>query len=160
MVLANAPAPHAASVPVEQHRGPTRLACGTSWPPDRMASGECHLSMGGPPVIPVDDTSFIHDICQARKARGLSIRALATTAGVGFSSWARCERGEGAPSPHTRYKLQAWLDGRTEMNCLCRRCVKRIPHGWQCPLCACVYAPTVLYCAKCNREESNPFYDL
>ena len=106
------------------------------------------------------DTRFVHDVRQARTARGLSIRGLAATTGVSFSAWARCERGEGAPSPHTRVKLHAWLDGRTGINCLCRRCVRHIPRGWQCPVCACVYAPTVLQCAKCNREKSNPFLDL
>ena len=110
--------------------------------------------------IGTDTTRFIHDICQARRARGLSIRALAETVGVSFSAWARCERGGGAPSPHTRMKLQAWLDGREGLNCLCLRCVSRVPHGWQCPLCAGVYAPSVLECAKCNDGKSNPFYDL
>ena len=112
------------------------------------------------PSIPIDDPHFIHDIRQARKARGLSIRALSEIAGVSFSSWARCERGEGAPSPHTRCKLQAWLEGREGINCLCRRCVGRIPQGWQCPVCACVYAPSVLECAKCNGEKNNKFFDL
>lgn len=114
-----------------------------------------------PSKIRIDDTRFIHDIRQARKGRGLSIRALAEIAGVSFSAWARCERAEGAPSPHTRTKLQAWRDGRTGMNCLCLRCVSRLPLGWQCPLCHCVYAPTVLQCAKCNGgEKSNPFFNL
>ena len=107
-----------------------------------------------------DDAYFIHDICQARKARGLSIRALAATVGVSYSAWARCERGEGSPSPHTQCKLRAWLEGRTGMTCLCLRCVSRVPRGWQCPVCHCVYAPDVLQCAKCNGEKSNPFFDL
>ena len=113
-----------------------------------------------PARISADDTRFIHDIRQARKARGLSIRALAVAAGVGYSAWARCERGEGTPSPHTRLKLQAWMEGREGVNCLCRRCVRHIPHGWQCPVCACVYAPNVLQCAKCNEGKSNPFFSL
>ena len=110
--------------------------------------------------ITLDNTRFINDIRQARRARGLSIRALAETTGVSFSAWARCERSEGTPSPHTRVKLQAWLEGRAEINCLCLRCVKRVARGWQCPVCACVYAPTVLQCAKCNEGKSNPFFDL
>ena len=110
-------------------------------------------------LIDGEDPHFIHDIYQARKARGLSIRALAATAGIGYSAWARCERGEGAPSPHTRCKLQAWLDGREGLNCLCPKCTGRMPMGWQCPLCHCVYAPTVLECAKCGEKE-NPFLDV
>lgn len=106
------------------------------------------------------DARFIRDICQARQARGLSIRAMTGLAGVGYSAWARCERGEGTPSPHTRLKLQAWMEGREGVNCLCRRCVRHIPHGWQCPVCACVYAPNVLQCAKCNEGKSNPFFSL
>lgn len=113
---------------------------------------------------------FVDQIQQARLARGLSIRGLADQVGVSFSVMARYERGEGSPSPHTRLKLQAWLNGNPgALVCLCRRCTKEkyLPRGWQCPICAYVYAPSVLQCAKCNgvsglREGpgANPFFGL
>ena len=99
-------------------------------------------------------SSFAQTVMETRLRRGCSIRQMAEAAGVSFSAWARCERGMGNPSPHTMLRLRAWLAQRPLSEpCQCRRCrPPALPMGWQCPLCRSVYAPSVLECAKCNKQ--------
>lgn len=55
------------------------------------------------------EKKLIQAIKQKRGAEGLSIRALASTVGVSFSTLARIERGEGQPDNNSKIRLLQWL---------------------------------------------------
>lgn len=57
-------------------------------------------------------TQLRRDLKRKRRQEGLSLRALGTLLGISFSSLARIERGEGAPSLLSEQLLTAWLEGR------------------------------------------------
>ena len=45
-----------------------------------------------------------------RLLQGLSLRRLASILGLGFSTLARLERGEGKPDPASAVRIHRWLD--------------------------------------------------
>ena len=60
---------------------------------------------------------------EARTQAGWSLRQLGAELGVSFSTLARLERGEGQPTPHTRWAVEAWLcPEQTPEPCPCGRC--------------------------------------
>ena len=58
-----------------------------------------------------------------RQQRGLSLRQLGDMLGISFSTLARIERQEGAPSRHTRLLLEQWFDPEgAHPKCNCPQC--------------------------------------
>lgn len=53
---------------------------------------------------------MIKKVRRKRLQEGISLRKLGALCGVSFSTLARLERGTGEPDPHTRERLQRWLD--------------------------------------------------
>jgi transcriptional regulator with XRE-family HTH domain len=61
-----------------------------------------------------------------RHQEGSSLRMLGQQLGMAFSTLARIERGAGQPDPHTRLRLEAWLDpSLPRPPCPCAWCVGR-----------------------------------
>lgn len=59
----------------------------------------------------------------ARSRMGMSLRQLGAQLGVSFSTLARIERGDGAPSSHTRLLVEQWIDPEGEHpTCHCPQC--------------------------------------
>lgn len=55
------------------------------------------------------DEKLVAAVREKRNREGLSIRALATSVGVSFSTLARIERGEGSPDNNSKIRLLEWL---------------------------------------------------
>ena len=68
-------------------------------------------------------TTWRRHLRETRTQAGWSLRQLGAELGVSFSTLARLERGEGQPTAHTRWVVEAWLSPKAPPTpCPCGRC--------------------------------------